>query len=92
MIRLLAVAILALGACAQQQPVRSPGEAAAEAACRQQADTTVTRRERTELYREDAFPQGVDRDNPRGETDRMLRRVERDRLIEQCIRGADSGS
>ena len=90
MIRLPALAaLIALAACAQpQQPARTPAEAAQLEACRRQADTTLERRDRAELYRDDAFPQGLGRDDPQRQTERLARRYERDRMVQQCVRGA----
>lgn len=92
MIRLLPLlALVLIGACAQQPPTRTPAQAAAAEACRQQADATLTRRERSELSREDSF-QNVDREDPTRQANQLGRRFERDRMIQQCIRGASGGS
>ncbi len=93
MIRLPALAALvALAACAQQQPARTPAEAAQLQACRQQADATIERRDRAVLYRDEAFPQGLGRDDPQRQTERLARSFDRDRMVQECVRGAGSGS
>lgn len=94
MIRLPALAaLIALAACAQQsQPARTPAEIAQREACRQQADSTIERRDRASLYRDEAFPQGLGRDDPQRQTEILARRFDRDRMVDQCVRGAGGGS
>ncbi len=93
MIRLPALAaLIALAACAQPQPARTPAEAAQLEACRQQADTTIERRDRAVLDRDEAFPQGLGRDDPQRQTERLARSFDRDRMVQQCVRGAGGGS
>ena len=93
MIRLPALAALTLlAACAQQQqPARTPAEAAQLQACREQADSTIERRDRAVLYRDEAFPQGLGRDDPQRQTERLARSFDRDRMVQQCVRGAAGG-
>ena len=94
MIRFPALAALTLlAACGQQQqqPARTPAEAAQLQACRDQADATIERRDRAVLYRDEAFPQGLGRDDPQRQTERLARTFDRDRMVQQCVRGAAGG-
>jgi hypothetical protein len=80
------------------EPRRSEGQGPAtqEAACRAEAERVLRFRDRGQIMREDDADArvGLSTATPtvRAETDRLGARFERDRLIQECMRGAGAAA
>jgi hypothetical protein len=89
-----------LGACTLPLPGgaerRSPEGNAAAAACRAEAERVLRFRDRGQQMREDEADSrvGVSTQVPtvRAETDRLGARFERDRMVEDCLRGTGAAA
>ncbi len=84
---------VALGGCSSEQTQsatgRSPQDAASLTACRQRIDSVVAQRDRALLYTDDANAQRNmnGRGDPSVEINQMARRYDRDRQVDNCMRG-----
>ncbi len=92
----LALLTVAVAGCAQQaQPtaaVRSPQDAASLTACRERVDGVLAQRDRALLYTDDANAQRNmnGRGDPTVDINRLARRYERDRQVDDCMRSPQS--